>query len=215
MHPSGPRLAVATCPHRRLPALPRSPSPLCPPGGAPPPPQPTAPQPTAPQPTAPQRKVTTMSLMPRWHKRAMAALMAAGLALLGVSLAAPAQAATCTTYYVSTSGSNSNSGCSSSAPWATLAKVNATTFAAGNQILFARGGSWTGELHPLGSGSSGNPVVISSYGSGSAPIIAGGGAAAAVYLDNQQHWTIENLEITNTTTSAAIRSGTQLENDTR
>ena len=155
-----------------------------------------------------------MSLMPRWHKRAMAALMAAGLALLGVSLAAPAQAATCTTYYVSTSGSNSNSGCSSSAPWATLAKVNATTFAAGDQILFARGGSWTGELHPLGSGSSGDPIVISSYGSGSAPIIAGGGAAAAVYLDNQQYWTIENLEITNTTTSAAIRSGIQLENDT-
>jgi hypothetical protein len=152
--------------------------------------------------------------MPRWHKRAIAALIAAALAMLGVSLPTPAQAAACTTYYVSTSGSNSNSGCSSSAPWATLAQVNATTFTAGNQILFASGGSWTGQLHPLGSGSSGNPIVISSYGSGSAPIIAGGGAAAAVYLVNQQYWTIKNLEITNTTTSAAIRSGIQLQNDT-
>jgi Ricin-type beta-trefoil lectin domain-like len=153
-----------------------------------------------------------------WRYRLLTIFAAIILPLgLGVLLSLPgtAQAATCTTYYISAStGSDSNSGCSSSAAWASLANVNATTFAAGDQILFADGGSWTGELHPLGSGSSGSPIVISSYGSGSAPIIAGGGAAAAIYLDDQQYWTIENLQITNTTTSAAVRSGIQLENDT-
>ena len=143
---------------------------------------------------------------------AAAALSVTGL---GVATATTANAATCTTYYVSTSGSDSNSGCSSSAPWLSIAKVNATTFAAGDSILFEDGDSWTGELHPLGSGTNGHNIEISNYGSGADPIIAGAGAAAAVYLDDQQYWTIEDLEITNTTSSgAAIRSGIQVENDT-
>jgi hypothetical protein len=153
--------------------------------------------------------------MSKWQRRlsimAAAALSVAGLAVVS----ATAAHAACTTYYVSNSGSDSNSGCSASSPWASIAKVNATTFSAGNQILFQDGGSWTGELHPLGSGTNGDSIVLSSYGSGADPIIAGAGAAAAVYLDDQQYWTIEDLYITNTTSAAAaIRSGIQLENDT-
>jgi len=156
--------------------------------------------------------------MSTWRYRLPSAAVALG-ALLGLglapALATPAQATTCTTYYISSSsGSDSNDGCSTAAPWQTLTNVNATTFAAGSQILFQDGGSWTGTLHPLGSGTSGSPIVVSSYGSGSAPIIAGGGAAEAVYLDNQSYVTIENLEITNTTTSAAVRSGIEVQNDT-
>ncbi len=95
-----------------------------------------------------------------------------------------------------------------------MANVNATTFAAGNQILFAKGGSWTGTLAPLGSGASGNPVQISSYGTGAAPIIAGAGAAAAVSLLDQHDWTIQNLEITNTATTLGYRAGIHVGNDT-
>lgn len=143
---------------------------------------------------------------------ACAALLAGGLV---PQLAATAKAATCTTYYVSSSsGSDSNSGCSSSSPWQTLANVNGTTFTAGDQILFQDGGEWTGTLEPLGSGSSGDPITISSYGSGSDPIIAGGGAAEAVYLVDQQYVTIENLEITNTASAAAVRSGIEVQNNT-
>jgi hypothetical protein len=157
-------------------------------------------------------------MMSTWRYRLPAAGLAAG-SLLGIGLApltaAPAAAATCTTYYVSSSsGNDSNDGCSTSTPWKTLTNVNATTFAAGNQILFQDGGSWSGTLHPLGSGVSGSPIVVSSYGSGAAPIIAGAGAAEAVYLDNQSYVTIENLEITNTTTTAAVRSGIEVQNDT-
>jgi hypothetical protein len=151
-------------------------------------------------------------------RRTLTTALATTAALLGgmiPQLAASAAAATCTIYYVSSSsGSDGNSGCSSSAPWASLTNVNATTFAAGAEILFQDGGSWTGTLHPLGSGTSGSPIVVSSYGSGSKPIIAGGGAAEAVYLDSQQYVTIENLEITNTASSATERSGIEVQNDT-
>ncbi|MFG2472290.1 LamG-like jellyroll fold domain-containing protein [Streptomyces canus] len=114
----------------------------------------------------------------------------------------------------SSSGSDSNDGCSSSTAWQSLAKVSSTTFSPGDQVLFQSGGSWTGELQPQGSGSSGSPIVMSSYGSGAAPILNGGGAAASIYLKDQQYWTIQNLEITNPASSAALRSGIQLENDT-
>ncbi|HEY5454795.1 MAG TPA: RICIN domain-containing protein [Acidothermaceae bacterium] len=148
-------------------------------------------------------------------RSALAKVGALALAATALTVVAPAANAACSTYYVSSSsGSDGNNGCSTSAPWQSLAKVNATTFTAGNQILFQDGGSWSGELTPQGSGASGNPVVISSYGSGSAPIIAGAGAAAAILLTNQQYWTIQNLEITNTTSSAALRSGIQLQNNT-
>ena len=148
-------------------------------------------------------------------RSALAKVGALALAATALTVVAPAANAACSTYYVSSSsGSDGNNGCSTSAPWQSLAKVNATTFTAGNQILFQDGGSWSGELTPQGSGASGNPVVISSYGSGSAPIIAGAGAAASILLTNQQYWTIQNLEITNTAASAALRSGIQLQNNT-
>ncbi|WP_327667120.1 MULTISPECIES: LamG-like jellyroll fold domain-containing protein [unclassified Streptomyces] len=154
--------------------------------------------------------------MRRWQRRLIAATGSAAAALGLVMLpATEAHATTCTTYFVSSSsGSDSNDGCTSSTPWRTLTNVNSTTFTAGNQIQFQAGGSWTGELQPHGSGSSGSPIVISSYGSGAAPILNGGGAAATILLTDQQYWTIQNLEITNPASSAAVRSGIQLENDT-
>lgn len=147
--------------------------------------------------------------MRRWQRRLIAATGSAAAALGLVMLpATEAHATTCTTYFVSSSsGSDSNDGCTSSTPWRTLTNVNSTTFTAGNQIQFQAGGSWTGELQPHGSGSSGSPIVISSYGSGAAPILNGGGAAATILLTDQQYWTIQNLEITNPASSAAVRSG--------
>jgi parallel beta-helix repeat protein len=107
-----------------------------------------------------------------------------------------------TTYYVSTSGSDSNSGTSSSAPWATLTKMNSITYAAGDRILFQCGGTWIGQLYPQGSGSSGSPIIINSYGSGNKPIIqANGTKNNALYFKNQSYWEINNLEVTNNSSS--------------
>src|SRR5947209_7096517 len=136
----------------------------------------------------------------RASRRTLAAVGAFALATAGVTiLAVPsAEASGGTTYYVSTSGSDSNSGTSTGSPWRSLAKVNGTTFAPGDRILFQAGGAWTGQLWPKGSGASGSPITIGDYGSGALPSFAGGGAVAdTVKLWNQQYWTITDIDVSN------------------
>jgi hypothetical protein len=122
-----------------------------------------------------------------------------------------------TTYYVdSAAGNDTNSGTSTGSPWKNLSKVNATTFLPGDKILFKSGSTWTGQLHPLGSGASGAPISIDRYGTGNRPVINGGGisgltAGAVVCLNNQQYWEIRGLEITNNAASAAERFGVKVE----
>ena len=77
------------------------------------------------------------------------------------------------TYYVSSSGNDSNSGLSTSLPWKTLGKVNASTFVPGDQILFNRGDSFYGSLTISQSGTSGSRIVYGAYGTGAQPIITG------------------------------------------
>ncbi|MDG0792986.1 hypothetical protein OMP38_20520 [Cohnella ginsengisoli] len=91
--------------------------------------------------------------------------------MLGCTLSIPSLAtkafANNATYYVdSVGGSDSNNGLSDGSAWQSLAKVNATTFQPGDKILFKAGSVWSGQLHPLGSGTSGAPIVIDKYGSG-------------------------------------------------
>ena len=79
-----------------------------------------------------------------------------------------------TTYYVSSSsGSDTNSGTSANAAWATLAYVNAQTFNPGDSILFKRGDVWNESLAPPSSGTSGNPIAFDAYGVGPAPNFTG------------------------------------------
>ncbi|MGF7144450.1 hypothetical protein HNQ56_002881 [Anaerotaenia torta] len=128
------------------------------------------------------------------------------------------------TYYVSSSqGSDNNDGLSPERPWKTVDKVNAGTYAAGDNILFRSGDSWTGTiLHPLGSGVPGNPIVLGRYGvAAEKPYFNAEDASitmninnftkvensqrtpgtqtfyATVYLYNQEYWTIEDIEVSN------------------
>jgi len=79
-----------------------------------------------------------------------------------------------TTYYVSSSaGNDANNGTSTSTPWRTLAKVNAQTFAPGDQVLLKRGDVWNESLVPPSSGSSASPIVFDAYGTGPAPNLTG------------------------------------------
>ncbi|TXK84158.1 discoidin domain-containing protein [Paenibacillus sp. N3.4] len=114
-----------------------------------------------------------------------------------------------TIYYVdSAGGSDSNNGTGTSTPWKTLTKVNSVTFAPGDQLLFKSGGMWTGQLASMGSGTSGSPIVIGSYGTGNKPILDGAGAVSSViYLKNQQYWEISGLEITNNAAAEGTRRG--------
>ena len=126
-------------------------------------------------------------------------------------------------YYVdSVNGNDANNGTSQGTAWKTLTNVNASgkTFAAGDKILFKAGGSWTGttQLHPKGSGVSGNPIVIDMYGdpNASKPIINATTATGngAVYLSNQQYWEISNLDIISNDTADGDRRGVYIKNST-
>jgi len=75
------------------------------------------------------------------------------------------------TYYVSNTGGDANSGTSVNSAWQSLAKVNSTSFSPGDQVLFQRGGTWTGSLVVSSSGSSTSPITFGAYGSGDNPVI--------------------------------------------
>lgn len=78
-----------------------------------------------------------------------------------------------TTYYVSSSGSDSNTGRSSDTPFQTLSKINSLTLQPGDQVLFRRNDTFRGSLQLRQSGTSGNPIVIDAYGSGNKPVLSG------------------------------------------
>ncbi len=86
-----------------------------------------------------------------------------------------------TVFYVSQStGNDSNEG-TLAAPWQTIAKVNAQSFAPGTSVLFKRGDVWREQLKlkPFYSGIAGNPIVVDAYGTGLNPIIQGSVSASA------------------------------------
>lgn len=111
----------------------------------------------------------------------------------------PTVVASNTSYYVDAeNGNDNNNGTSESTAWKTLTKVNATTFQPGNSILLKSGSIWNAQLYPKGSGNAANPIKISAYGTGAKPkVFLSGTVGAPVYLFNQSHWIIENLEVSN------------------
>lgn len=93
------------------------------------------------------------------------------LCIFAILLAPPSSA---TTYYVDcNAGNDGNVGTSISAAWATLGKVNSSSFEPGDSILFNKGCIWRAQLVPPSSGSAGNPITFGAYGSGASPILNG------------------------------------------
>lgn len=77
-------------------------------------------------------------------------------------------------YYVSSStGNDGNNGTSQSTPWRTLSKVNAALLNPGDIVNLMKGDTFSGTIIINRSGSVGNPITYSSYGSGATPIITG------------------------------------------
>ncbi|KOV81609.1 carbohydrate-binding protein [Streptomyces sp. NRRL WC-3618] len=133
----------------------------------------------------------------------------AGSALL---LPAPAAMAAGTNHYVDCSAATNGNGTQAS-PWNSVTGVNNTTFGAGDSILFAAGTTCNGQLTPQGSGASGSPITMGSYGTGAKPVInAGGATGPVIHLLNQQYWEIGGLELTNPAASPDYRSGVLAEN---
>jgi hypothetical protein len=106
------------------------------------------------------------------------------------------------TYYVdSRDGNDVHPGTAREQPWRSLARVNQTTFAPGDQVLLRAGSRWEGQsLHPLGSGTPNAPIVLGRYDDGPPPALHGRGQVPwVVALQNQEGWDIRDLEITNFT----------------
>jgi parallel beta-helix repeat protein len=76
-------------------------------------------------------------------------------------------------YFVSNEGDDDNTGLSRDQSWATLSKINTGNFAAGTVIGFKKGAIFYGTLEPPTSGTVGDPIVFTAYGSGDKPIISG------------------------------------------
>lgn len=117
-----------------------------------------------------------------------------------------------TVYYVdSRNGNDASTGTSPDAAWKTLDRVNATTFQPDDQILLRSSSVWRGQLWPKGSGTQGRPIRVGMYGGGVKPVLNGDGLVEdAVLLKNQEYWEIEDLEITNTGATRAVRRAVHL-----
>ena len=98
------------------------------------------------------------------------------------------------TYYISSTGSDLNSGGSLATAWRTIKKVNSTSLAPGDIVLFEGGNTFVGTLELDGTtqGTTTQPIVFGSYGTGRA--IINSGAGAGFYAHNVGGIELRNLE---------------------
>jgi parallel beta-helix repeat protein len=102
-------------------------------------------------------------------------------------------------YYVDvTNGNDSNNGLSETTAWKTIAKVNASKFNPGDQILFKRGNVWREQLTIPSSGAAGQPVIFGAYGSGDKPVIK----SFPVRVVGKDFVIIENIKLSGSNYSA-------------
>jgi hypothetical protein len=117
------------------------------------------------------------------------------------------------TYYISTSGKDSNSGTSINSPWRSTGKVSSTHLNPGDKVLFQGGQTFSGGLTFYGDGgSASNPVIIGSYGSGNATIASG--ASDGAWSLNTTGITFENLNFVGKPGNESTQDGIRIENYT-
>lgn len=106
-------------------------------------------------------------------------------------------------YYVKNGGNDSADGLSDATAWATLAKVQASTFSGGDNIHLNRGDIFRGYLHFPSSGSAGNHITIDAYGTGAKPLILN-----SKELSLTGDWTNHSGNIWKTTATAGAYNST-------
>ena len=128
-------------------------------------------------------------------------------------LSITAFAAQATTYYVSNTGNDSNSGNSPAQAWRTTARVSAATFQAGDRVLLAGGQTFTGGLRLRRStqGTAALPIVFRSYGPGRAVIASD--SAAGFYAYNMAGIALRNLAFVGSGRLTNRASGIMFYND--
>lgn len=99
------------------------------------------------------------------------------------------------TYFIDPNGNDSNNGLSEDSPWKTIDKLNKQSFRPGDNVLFKRGGVWTGKLEIHSSGSKNSPILIGAYGNGSKPVILAPENDAAVVLVTADYIVLQDLDL--------------------
>src|ERR1035437_221983 len=107
--------------------------------------------------------------------------------------------ASATDYYISSSGNDANNGLTPATAWQTIAKVNASSFNPGDQILFNKGDTWRETLTIPSSGSVDNYITFGAYGTGSKPKIDAETTRdyCIVSPSSKSYITIDGLELDN------------------
>jgi hypothetical protein len=106
-------------------------------------------------------------------------------------------------YYVANAGNDSCNGTSSvlgtsgACAWATISKVNVSSFSGDDQMLFNRGDVWRESLVVPSSGTSGHQIIFDAYGSGNAPSIRN-----STIKSSTGDWTNESGNLWYTATSS-------------
>lgn len=101
-----------------------------------------------------------------------------------------------THYYISTHGSDSNSGTSPDSPWQSLMRINTTAFNPGDSVSFRKGDEWAGGVVLDESGTADSAIRLDSYGSGNLPTVTGGEDGSCFRL-NGSYIEVEGLRVTN------------------
>ncbi|MBD2724666.1 right-handed parallel beta-helix repeat-containing protein [Hymenobacter armeniacus] len=118
-----------------------------------------------------------------------------------------------TTYYVSSSGYDSNVGTSAAQAWRTPARVNAATLQPGDRVLFEGGQTFSGSLRMRSNqGTAAQPIVFRSYGTAGPAVIASG-AEVGFYAHNAGGLELRNLTFRGAGIAASQASGVQFYND--
>lgn len=78
-----------------------------------------------------------------------------------------------TTYYIASTGNDTNNGLSVATPFRSLSRINAINLKAGDAVLFRRGDVFRGKLEIRQSGTAEKPIRFDAYGNGDAPVLAG------------------------------------------
>lgn len=116
------------------------------------------------------------------------------------------------TYYLSPSGNDAAAGTSPATAWRSLGRASRAVLRPGTRLLLKGGGQFTGQLTvgPQDAGVPAWPLLISSYGRGTATITS---SSAAVYIYDTGGVDVANLRLTGTVPAGKPAAGVNLYND--
>ncbi len=121
-----------------------------------------------------------------------------------------------TDYYLSRqTGNDTGNGTSPKTPWKSVARVNRAMLRPGDRVLFHSGESWPEELRPRSSGIKESPIIFTSYGQGTRPVLDGeddqvGQNGIPVQRKDERAHRVRDVAVDNNEQSHIIYDGLEL-----